>query len=52
MSTPSKIYGNLKFGCCVLATQNAIMRLKNMPKICVAFEKSEPRYAYRFYAYE
>ena len=28
------------------------MRLRNMLKICLAFCKSEPRYAYKLYAYK
>ena len=28
------------------------MRLKNMLKICLAFRKSEPQYAYKRYAYK
>ena len=47
-----KGYGCLKFGCCIIARHHRKMRLKNMLKICLVFCKSEPRYAYKRYAYK
>ena len=51
MSTDLKDYGYLRFGCCIIARQNAITMLRNMLKTSLVFEKSEPQYAYKLYAY-
>ena len=47
-----KRYDYLEFGCCIIARQCAIMRLRNMLTICLASWKSEPHYAYKHYAYK
>ena len=39
-----KSYGNVKFGCWIIARHYAIMRHENMLKICLEFEKPEPYY--------
>ena len=46
-----KSYGYLKFGCCLITRQYALMRLRNMLQVCLFFGKSEPYYAYQRYLY-